>query len=164
MLNTIASLASIIGIPLTLLGLFFAVREARKSKNASEAAAQATERIKNQFLMVDLSAQFAEVITILQEVKRFLRYHSFAAVPDRLSSARQILIIIKETYQNLDQDSKKGFQNAVAYLLVAEGRVEETIRQKGDGSELGDIGLSLSQHIDIVQGISATLKNMATKG
>jgi hypothetical protein len=94
--NRIAIVAGVFGIPLTLWGLYIAIREARisasrsqEAKTASEAAQQAVGDFRRDLQIVTTVAEFTKALSITGEIKRLIRHRAFIPLPDRLSEMRE---------------------------------------------------------------------------
>ena len=62
-------LASVIGVPLALISVAFAIWEARRARSASEAATQAAEQVKQELTRYVLIANFERAFALIRHIK-----------------------------------------------------------------------------------------------
>jgi hypothetical protein len=123
----IADVFSVIGLPLALLGLRFAYREAKLAKTASEAATIAVQKFREDLSLSNSVADFTKALSITDEIKRLIRNTTFAPLPDRLSEMRHILIAIRASDIGLTEVEQTTFQRAIMNFRRLEGRVDNII-------------------------------------
>lgn len=97
------------------------VREAKEYAALAERAAnKAVAELRRFEAVVDFSA----VISILHEVRRLQRDHVWAALPERYSEARSLLISAREAAKQLNETQKSKIQNAIVNFRELENLVQ----------------------------------------
>lgn len=163
MLSVWADIVSLIGFPLALIGLWVAIRETKKSKSAAVAAGIAVEKVRKDISLINTVSEFSSAIAILDESKRLIRHNTFAPLPDRLTQARLLLILIREKTKNLTEDQKICFQDAISDLSILEKKIEEIISKSGPLKNAPAVNENISNHIDKLYIVLISIKESIGK-
>lgn len=158
MINLLGSWASIIGIPLTIIGLIIAIREASKSSNASNSARRAVEQFRKELMMVDLVSELTKAISGLQDVKRLLRNNAFGPIPDRLADIRHTLIGVRASRADYSKEQELIFQDAVSEFRSLETKFEKCLFENNTPRNISRITNIISEKIDNLQSILIVIK------
>ena len=151
--EVLAGLASIIGVPLALLGLVFTWLEARKAKNASSAASTAVSKFRDDLGKVDLIAELHRSIDGIADIKRFLRASVVAAVPDRLAELRRSLINCRTSPLLSSDKFQSIFQDAISFLATEENNVESLLAKRRSSLDLVRVARDLTSIADNIQSL-----------
>lgn len=166
MLNRVAALAGVIGIPLTLVGLWLAFKEAQRSataaraaKTASEAAETAVQHFRQDLSLINNVADFTKALSMMDELKRFLRHKAFIPLPDRLSDTRKLLISIRQNTPGLSEAQQKIFQNTIVNFQLLEKKVDTYLLKEIELKDIASINEGVSTDIDALQEILSALRS-----
>ena len=156
----VAIWSSIIGTPLTLIGLFVAIITSIRSKSASDQAKSAVKKVREDILAFDIISDLSKTIYGLQEIKRSIRVSQLTStIPDRFSDLRQALIAIRETITDLTDDEQIIFQDSISDLNSLESTVDNCLQNDNEKTDTPSILSSLSDITDSLQRVLAGLRN-----
>lgn len=156
-----SAIASLVGLPLTILGLLLAYRESRKAQAVSVAAQTAVSDFRRDLNLINTVSSFSEVLSVMQEIKRHLRGANWAPLLERLTDTRKLLIAIRESLSpSLSQEQKTVFLKALSLIASTERRIEEQL-SGADGCVLNvpELNESISAHIDELQTFLMQIKS-----
>ena len=155
----IADIFSLVGLPLALWGLYLAYREARLAKTASEAATTAVDKFREDLNLSTSVADFTKALSITDEIKRLIRYATFAPLPDRLCEMRLILVGIRASEIGLTEEESATFQSAIMNFRRLETKVENIIANKLTPSNVSALTQQICSDVDSLYEILTHLKN-----
>jgi hypothetical protein len=164
--STIADWAGIIGIPFALIGLRLAFKEAqraahaaRAAKSASEAAVTAVQRFREDLTLINNVAEFTKALSMMDEMKRFMRHSAFVPLPDRLSETRKLLISIRLNTPGLSEDEQAIFQNTILNFQGLEKRIDRYLLKEIELKDIAAINEQVSADIDALQEILSAIRS-----
>jgi hypothetical protein len=117
---------AIVGFSATLIGVF-------RSKRAAVLAQQAAQSARDSIRLFDAITNFSTAISILEEIRRIHRQNDPGALlglPDRYSTIRKHLILLRASPMVLDDAQHAAIQNALVNLADIEKRVERALASK----------------------------------
>ncbi len=94
---------------MSIVGLFFTYREARKSRTAAEAARIAAEDARRTRQLVDVSLDLAAISGNLSELKATIRSDEWSLIDQRIDAVCRALAVVRE---DILQDAPQGFVSA----------------------------------------------------
>jgi hypothetical protein len=159
----IACWASIIGFPITFVGLIIAIWQIRKSKSAADASKESIISFQKKLGTVDVLSNISEILQIFDEIKRLLRNTCFLPIPDRLSVARSLLIKTRESQTELFKNKNKIFQEIISELQILEKKLDVDIVEKTGKLNIPEINERINIFIDNLNGISSEVKKSIGK-
>jgi hypothetical protein len=173
-LGSIASLVSLIGIPLAVISIFQArnaarrsEREARASKEASLEAKSEVEKFRGELRLISTIIDFEKSLALMDDIKSFIRHSNFTPVPDRIASLIVLLNTIRSPSMEIGDDAVRSIQESVVALRKIELRIEDAIRRGSIAQEqpkgLASFNRVISQQIDLLQPILIDLKSQIGK-
>jgi hypothetical protein len=151
--EVIAAFASIIGLPLALIGLFLTWREARKAKDASTKAKDAVTKFRGDLSKIDVIAELHRFCDGIPDVKKFLRADLLAIAADRLSELRRLLISCRSAPMFSSEANQTTFQKAIGFLSTSENSIERNLAECNNSLDLVKIAKELSTITDQIQAL-----------
>jgi hypothetical protein len=146
-------LIAIVGFSATLVGVF-------RSKRAAVLAQEAAQSARDSIQLFDAITNFSTAISILEEIRRIHRQNDPAALvglPDRYSTIRKHLILLRASPMTLDDAQHAAIQNALVNLADIEKRVERALASK-NAINPAKINAIISDDIDKLLMVLTTLK------
>lgn len=159
MINTIANWASIVGIPIAIIGLIITAIQATQAKKASVAANNAVEKFRRDLNLVDIATNLSKAQVTIQNVKRFLRSSTYIPIPDRLAEARQILISVRDSPFPFNDDHQLIFQDIISDLRLMENTVDRSIFRNSKIRGISNLMESLSNKTDLIEELISVIRN-----
>jgi len=168
-LSILGSVASLIGILLALIPIFQARNAARKSeeearaaKEASQQAKSEVEKFRGELRFISTIIDFEKALALMDDIKSFLRYSNFAAVPDKIAMLIVLLNTIRSSMEIGDEAESK-IQGGVRALRNIENAIDSGVksgeRPKGEAT----FNRIISKQIDLLQPILIDLKSRIGK-
>lgn len=147
---TVADLASVYGLILTLIGLAWAIFNTMRSKAAAVRAEEAATKARDSIQYFETIAELSSVVQGLEEIRRLHREGAWTVLPDRYALVRKNLVAIRTIGPNLSEDKQVRIQDTVAHLSTMQSTVELAL---SNGEELESVSSAkwnemLSQQID----------------
>jgi ribosome-binding ATPase YchF (GTP1/OBG family) len=159
--NRIADLAGIIGIPLTLIGLWISVREAHRSATAARAAqtaaqqaADAANNMRDELNRFDVVRSLSDTLIAFEEVKTLQRYSVWELLPRNYSAIKRELLAAKRMAPNLSAAHKKRLQTAIQTCASIEDEIETSLSQSPPSTmDVPRFNKALSGHMMEIQDV-----------
>lgn len=123
----IGDYCSVIGIPLTLWGLWITYKTAKSAKVEATNAKIAVSQLRETLGLVDTVAELTAATSLLEEIKRLHRAGSWTIVLDRYAGLRARLITINTSNSKLNDEQRAALQDAVVQLKTIEDAVEKAV-------------------------------------
>lgn len=134
--SDVGSIASVLALGLSVIGFSWTIWSVIRSKQAAEAAREASIAVRTSLARTDIVAECSTAIAILEEVKRLHRIAAWQLLPDRYSALKRSLILIRTANPKLSDDYKTKIQSAVSHMGAFEDAIEKVI---AGGSEAPDV-------------------------
>lgn len=150
---------SILGLPITLFGLWQAYSEAKKSKSAAESARMAAEQAREALFKGDALGDLSFVLSSMNSIKNYIRTGTWVLISPTATEARSRLIKSR-AYLNhqISQEEMSNVQKAIQTLRQIEEKVDmHTVRSKNIGDPIPMI-VRLSEDADDIQSIIEKLR------
>ena len=119
--------ASVVGIPLTLWGLYVTYVAARQAKEEAKNAQEAVAELRTTLALVDTIADLTNAVAMMEEIKRLHRTASWPVLPDRYAELRKRLIAINTASPQISDDQRSALQNALVQFVTMEKDVEQAL-------------------------------------
>ena len=114
------SLASVVGVLVSLFGFGIAIVQIRRSRSAATAAKEAAEEAR-EALARDLTvADLVRADEQIQSLKEFHRVQEWRRALDRYPDVRRLLAEIAGRHQNLTDRHRESIQDAISQVLIME--------------------------------------------
>ncbi len=137
------SLASVVGVLVSLLGFWIAIVQIRRSRSAATAAKEAAEEAR-EALARDLTvADLVRADEQIQSLKEFHRMREWRRALDRYPDVRRLLAEIGGRHQNLNDTHRESLQNAISQLRSME-RVAEAALINDESPDMADFNETLT--------------------
>lgn len=120
-----ANWMSVIGFPLSVIGLIIAIWQIRTSIRVSEAAKKASEETRMEISRTYIIFDFASSLKIMEEIKTLNRLSAWHIVIERYSQLKTLLISVKNSDHNLAADDESKIQNAIIQIAKLESKIEK---------------------------------------
>ena len=129
--NRIGDLSGVVGLCISVIGflvtLVGVVRSRKSAEKAAKAAADARESIRE----FETVVEFAEAISLLEEIRRAHRQEQWALLPDRHAAIRKRLLSLKASRSQLSETHLAAVQNALVNITNIEQVVERGLQNSG---------------------------------
>ena len=156
--HNLGDIASVIGLPLTLLGLGLTLLVALRAKRAAQAASVAVSELRDTLRKLHTVADLSAVMASMEEIKRLHRAAAWAVLPDRYAMLRRTLISIRTSNPALNEEHQASLQNAVQHLRDFEGKVERALASKGPTPDPARLNQIVSAQMDKLEDLLAAIK------
>jgi len=146
-------LIAVVGFTATLVGVF-------RSKRAAVRAEEAAQSARDSIRLFDAITNFSTAISVLEEIRRIHRHNDpagLATLPERYSSIRKHLILLRASPMALDEKQHTAIQGALVNLADIEKRVERALASKNRLNPARINGI-ISDDIDKLLTVLTTLK------
>ncbi len=153
MTSQIADYATLIGLPITIIGLVVALLQIRKVKKSSELSTLAIKGFRKDLTNYNTIGLFAETLTSISEIKKLIRTNSYIYVPDKLHEVRLKILSIQESNIEFNRKQTNIFRDAISTFSLLESNYEHKL-DNDDGSVID------TKVLDSIAEQSATLKSV----
>jgi hypothetical protein len=165
-LSLSGSLASIVGIPLALFQVGQAKNAARKSEEEARASKEASlqtkvevEKFRNELRLISNIVDLEKALSLMDDIKAFIRTSTFGPVPDKIASLIVILNTVRSPSTKLREEAVSKIQAAVAALRRIEDEIHRSSLSQVPPKGVLDFNRIISRHIDVLQPILIELRN-----
>lgn len=146
-------------IALTLVAFGLTFLEAKRSRTAAEAARLAVFDVRKDIRKINTVASLSRILSIIDEIKRLYRHDVWQILPDRYSTARELLVEIRTGNSLLTQDDQTLLQNIIVHLRTTETQLDDAIRRKDELLEIDAHNAMLNKHQEVLKKILVTMQN-----
>ena len=122
--NRVGDLASLLGVLISVIGFAVTMHGIRKSKTAAEGATLAAQAARDSLTRFESVVDFTAAISTLEEIKRAHRRRDWQLLPDRYSSIRKTLIVLRTSQVHASDFQRTVIQQALQNLSTVEKAVE----------------------------------------
>lgn len=138
---TVADIATLVGLAITVVGFGVTIVNVRRSKSAAERAELAAKEARSNLLRVDAIAGISGIIMGLEDIKRLHRGGSWDGMPERYGIQRRMLIAVRAGHLSLTDSQKATLQSVIQQLSMMEKQIEEHLASPGspDAARLNGI-------------------------
>lgn len=154
----IGEMLSVADISLTVIGFTITVIAAVKAQSAAKAARMAAETATESLVRVDVIAEIAAILHLLEELKRFQRAKATEMLADRYSNLRARLVSLRESRVLGDDASRSAIQDVVARLASLERMIDQDPATLENPKKLASCNQSLSLCTDALLGIKERVR------
>jgi hypothetical protein len=150
----------ILGLLLTVVGMWMTYREARRSRTASEAAKRAAEETRNVRQLIDISLELNSVREHLIELKTTVLSNDWSSIASRIDNLCQLLgntrlEMVYGTNPHFTDEDQETVSEAISLLR----KLEPLIAKKGAVPPDQPKGLS-KLHNQVVAPLSAVIDDV----
>lgn len=124
MLSELGSIASIVGLPLSLIALVFAIYHLLRLRGETRAAREAAEETQMLMRRESASTDLARVNERLQELIELQRRGNREQALNSYREIRNLLREVRRQHPNLSQDHRRRVQNSMTMLGRMQGELE----------------------------------------
>lgn len=144
----LGDIASLLGLLVSVIGFIITILGVYRSKRAAEAAAESAKNVREEISRLDTMLDFSAAITIMEEIKRLHRTGAWQLLPDRYSTLRQKLILIRGVNTNLAEVHLAALQNAIQQFSDMERRIERALQSETNPPKVAKLNEIVSIQID----------------
>lgn len=155
----IGDISSIVGLFISVIGFAVTIWGVIKSKNAAESTKETAEKMQKDLRRLDTIVDISSVVGIMEEIKRHHRNNNWIILPDRYSSLRGKLVLIKSTHNDLTDKQKTFLQSAIQQSKLIEENVEKALSKNLEPQNFAKLNKLLSDEIDKLNEVMAEIKN-----
>ena len=158
-LGILGSIASLIGIPLALRSLKLskiAAREALAAKDSAQNTAEEVRKARRDLRLVTSVGTLQRILTVIEDLKTFVRNNTLGVVPERISNLIQELNDLRSAESSLTNDDLAHVQGVISALRKIETSIDNS-RGEDDKKAKG-LTTKLSKQIDTLQPILVRLR------
>jgi hypothetical protein len=170
-LSILGSLASLIGIPLALIAIGQARNaarssedEARASKEASLQAKAEVEKFRKELRLISNVIDFEKALTLMDDIKSFVRHSNFNPVPDKIASLIVLLNTIRAPSMKIGVEGERKVQGCVVALRKIEDAIHQSSLSQEEPKGIVNFNRIISEHIDSLQPVLIDLRNRIGEG
>ena len=145
-------IANYLGLLLTLVGFSITLVSIRKS-------IRQVKEVRKDIKRIDTVSDLAQAISLIDEIRRLQRQEDWNIIPDRFSSLRRLIVSIKTTYPDLNDDQKTCLQSALMQTSNNENAVERIIKNSGERINIPKMNRILSETSDSIYEMLINLRN-----
>jgi hypothetical protein len=149
---------SIVDISLTVIGFSITVWAAAKARSAADAAKEAASTATQSLIRVDIIAEIATVLHLLEELKRLQRAKAMEVLPDRYSGLRSRLVAIRESTVLAGELDQTAIQDVIARLASLEKLAVQNPQAFDNPKQLANSNGSLSTCTDAMLGVKERIR------
>ena len=165
-LSTLASVASLIGIPLALISIRQARNAARKSEEEARASKEASlqakaevEKFRKELRLVSNVIDFEKALALMDDIKSFIRHSNFIPVPDKIANLIVLLNTIRSPSMEIGVEAETKIQECVLALRKIEDAIHQSSLSEEKPKGMMRFNRIISQQIDLLQPILIDLRN-----
>ena len=151
-LNKIDTLATIVGVIISLVGFTWTIINVTRAREAAIDA-------KNTLRLYDTVADVAQAISMMDEIKNLNRLKKWEIALERYSSLKKLLIEIKSTNSGLEDERKKDLQKAIQNLANIEDGIEQWLENSAPAQSVAKLNKIISQQIGSLHILLIEIKN-----
>jgi hypothetical protein len=162
----LGSMASLLGIPIALVGILQARNAARKSeaeskasKEASVQAKQEVEQFRKELQLVSNVIDFEKALALMDDIKSFIRHSNFGPVPDKIAGLIALLNTVRSPSMEIGTDAESAIQSSVVALRRIEDAIHRSWLAEDKPKGVENFNKTISRQIDVLQPILIDLRN-----
>lgn len=126
--SAVGTAITLLGFAITIYQLYLTKAEAGMATTAARLAENAANKAVDELRRFEAVVDFTSVISVMQEVRRLQRDRVWAALPERYSEARSLLISARQAAKDLSDAQRTKIQGA-----IVDFRDMETLIQTANG-------------------------------
>jgi hypothetical protein len=149
---TVSNVLDGISIVIALIGFGITIFSVNKARKLSA-------QIRDDLKRVNSISDFSSAISCMVEIKTLHRSGSWTVLPDKYSSLRKQLIIIRATNPDIVEESKKIIQSTVSALSSLENTIETANCQHTSPSNISQLNKIISKQMDKLHPILIEMQN-----
>ena len=149
---TVSDALGVVSIVISLIGFGITIFNVNKARNLS---AQVRDDLKR----INSISDFSSAIACMAEIKTLHRSGSWSVLPDKYSSLKKQLIVIKITNPDIGEESRQIIQSTVAILGSLEDRVENANFQQVSPQDVPKLNQTISRQMDKLHPILVEMQN-----
>ncbi len=130
------SISSFIGVVVSVIGLAWAIREARRARSAAQSAERATIETRNSIGHRLAATDLERAIGLIQRLKFLHREGYWEAALEQYQTLRAIISDIISRYPELEVEVREGLTRARMSLSEMENSVEGYVWQRPEDADL----------------------------
>ncbi|MDA1312706.1 MAG: hypothetical protein O2968_05160 [Acidobacteria bacterium] len=149
----------LLGLALSAIGVFLAVRTLRKTRSAAEAAVRAVVDLRDSLGKVDRIASCTAALALVSEIKRLQRSSNWDSLPDRYSDLRQSLVQIRGAKPSLSSEHQRAIQTVLAQSGIIENQIEQHLARREPRPDVARINQVMSSQADRISEIIVEIRH-----
>lgn len=158
--NHLGDWASVAGVGISLIGFAATLWNVVRSKRAAKQAESAANEVRQSMKLFDTASDFAEAVSVMDEIRRLHRAGAWVALPDRYSVLRRLLLTLRHSDPDLTERDQANIQAALQNVVALARQVEKAL---ADPSRLNvpRINSMISNHADQLHEMLVLLRDRA---
>lgn len=124
MISYIGASASILGVLVALVGFWITIVNVKRSRRAARRAESAANQALEGVRRVDTVQNLSKAISIVEEMQRLNRTKEWKVLLDRHSTFRNILIEVRGSTPNLNDEHKKDILAGINHSQAMSHKIE----------------------------------------
>ncbi|MBB3278081.1 MULTISPECIES: hypothetical protein [unclassified Pseudoxanthomonas] len=149
---------SILGLLLTLIGFAITIIAAHRAKSAAESAREAADFAANTIRKLDLVAEMATAIRLIEELKRLHRSKAMDLLPERYAGVRAKLISMREQAFFREGSAQKQIQDVIVRISSLERAYDKDPNFLEKSNALVRSNSSLASCVDALMSLHEGIK------
>jgi hypothetical protein len=142
-----------------VFGIPVAVWSTLRSKRSADAARDAALEVRTKLAHFDVVAECSAAIAILEELKRLHRTAAWHVLPDRYSSLKRSLIMIRTASLNLTDEHRTNLQNAIGHVASFENAVERVLSNSASPPSVPKLNRVVSRQVTVMAQLLVEIRN-----
>ena len=139
------SLFSVIGVAVSVIGLAWAIREARRARSAAQSAERATVETRDSIGRHLVATDLARAVGLIQRLKLLHRESRWEAALEQYQSLRSMISDIVARYPDLAPEVRERLNSSRVELSELENRVEEQVFRDAGSADWISMNESLNE-------------------
>jgi hypothetical protein len=158
------SLASVVGVVVSVVGLSLVVLQASRARSAAEAAEVATVETRGAIGSILAVVDLERAIALVQRIKALHQIDKLEAALEHYQTLRYMLADIQTRHLGLTDQERDKLGEAVPQITAIENRVRETLGTGLPPVEVSRVGLTLNVLQESLERIASGARIIATTG
>ena len=153
------SIASLVGLVITVVGFFITIWNVRKSRTAAQQAREASLKVREDIRKIDTVSDLSSAISIMHEIKRLHRANEWIILPDRYSTLKKLLISIKVANPDLSETKKKSIQATIQQMTNIDKQIEKVVDGQEADVDVPKLNAIITKQVDRLEEVLIEIRN-----
>ena len=148
----LGDLSSIIALIIAIIGFAIIIYNVVKTRRLSV-------QIRNDMKRIDSVSEFSSAISCMDEIKTLHRMEAWQILPNKYSTLRRVLIVIREINPDISDESKKIIQSTISTLSNIENEIEKSNYSKTSPPNIPRLNQAISRQMDKLHPVLIEMQN-----
>ena len=148
----LGDLSSIIALIISIIGFAIITYNVVKTRKLSV-------QIRKDMKRIDSVSEFSSAISCMDEIKTLHRMEAWQILPNKYSTLRRALIVIREINPDISYESKKIIQSTISTLSSIENEIEKSNYTKVPPPNIPKLNQTISRQMDKLHPVLIEMQN-----